>query len=159
MKMAPPRLGAAVRYVAAWGLLASVTAGPGQAQVAPSIVGAWSAETYHLKDGPTHPVQGRIFFADADWQVLFFVMDEDGRPRRGSAEGGGYTLAGDSLVLTHLFNLSVGDAMEGLAAAELRMVARGEEGAPEEPTRVDVSASRLVLHFPSGNRMVFRRRP
>jgi hypothetical protein len=125
---------------------------------APDIRGAWAAEAYRLADGPTHPVAGRIFFDKRDWQVLFFVLDADGSVHRGSGEGGGYVLQGDSLVLTHLFNLSVGDAMEGLPESELRMTVRGEADAPVEPTRVARAGDVLTLFFPSGNRMTFRQR-
>ena len=101
---------------------------------------------------------GRIFFAERDWQVLFFVIDEGGEVRRGSAEGGTYTLDGDQLVFSHLFNLSVGDEMVGLPAAELRMISRSPEGAPLEPTDIRIDGDLLTLFFPSGNRMTFRRR-
>ena len=129
-----------------------------EAPYAPDIRGAWAAESYQLADGPTHPVAGRIFFDERDWQVLFFVLDTDGTVHRGSGEGGGYVLRGDSLVLTHLFNLSVGDAMEGLPESDLRMTVRGEANAPEEPTRVERAGELLTLFFPSGNWMTFRRR-
>ena len=33
-------------------------------------------------------MQGRIFFSERDWQVLFFVVDREGVTRRGSGEGG-----------------------------------------------------------------------
>jgi hypothetical protein len=129
-----------------------------EAPDAPDIRGAWAAESYHLADGPIHPVAGRIFFDEHDWQVLFFVLDSAGTVRRGSGEGGGYTLLGDSLVLTHLFNLSVGDAMEGLPESELTMTVRHDADAPEEPTRAERTGELLTLFFPSGNRMTFRQR-
>jgi len=121
------------------------------------LQGAWAADRYLLAGGEDHRVEGRIFFGERDWQVLFFVM-EDGAPRRGSAEGGGYTLDGEALVFTHLYNLSVGEPMTGLPAQDLRMIVRSETDAPEEPTRIDVEGTVLTLHFPSGNRMTFRRR-
>lgn len=124
---------------------------------AQDIRGAWSAERYLLAEGQDHEVRGQIFFAERDWQVLFFVMDENGEPRRGSGEGGSYERTDDGVVFSHLFNLSVGEAMPGLAEAPLWMVARGPEGAPLEPTRVDVEGDLLTLYFPSGNRMTFRR--
>jgi hypothetical protein len=129
-----------------------------EAPHAPDIRGAWAAESYQLADGPTHPVAGRIFFDEHDWQVLFFVLDSAGAVHRGSGEGGGYELRGDSLVLTHLFNLSAGDAMGGLPESELRMNVHGEADAPEEPTRVERTGELLTLFFPSGNHMTFRRR-
>jgi hypothetical protein len=122
------------------------------------IEGAWTAHRYLLAGGAEHEVRGRIFFAERDWQVLFFVMDEEGAARRGSAEGGGYTLDGEQLVFTHEFNLSGGDAMEGLPAADFSMTVRDEEGAALEPTTIGLDGDALTLHFPSGNRMTFLRR-
>ena len=84
-----------------------------QAPERTGIEGAWTAQRYLLAEGAEHEVRGRIFFAQRDWQVLFFVMGQDGVARRGSAEGGRYTLEGDELTFTHEFNLSGGDAMEG----------------------------------------------
>jgi hypothetical protein len=130
----------------------------GRVQGAPDVEGAWAAERYFMADGGDHEVQGRIFFTDRDWQVLFFVIDEEGMTRRGSGEGGTYTLDGRQLVFTHLFNLSAGEAMLGLPAAELQMVARQPEDAPVEPTQIDVEGDLLTFHFPSGNRLTFRRR-
>ena len=97
-----------------------------------------------MADGGEYEVQGRIFFTDREWQVLFFVVDEAGNVKRGSAEGGTYLLVGDGLVLTHLFNLSAGDAMPGLAAQELSMVSRRAEGAPTEPTRIELEGDQLT---------------
>lgn len=127
------------------------------AQSGEDVRGPWAADEYLLADGPTHVVRGQIFFGERDWQVLFLVMDETGAPRRGSAEGGTYERTDDGVVFRHLFNLSVGEAMEGLAEAPLRMVARDPEEAPLEPTRVGVEGGVLTLYFPSGNRMTFRR--
>ena len=131
---------------------------PAVAQNTSELRGAWAAERYYIAERGEHDVQGRIFFAERDWQVLFFVIDEGGEVRRGSAEGGTYTLDGDQLVFSHLFNLSVGDEMVGLPAAELRMVSRSPEGAPLEPTDIRIDGDLLTLFFPSGNRMTFRRR-
>ena len=89
--------------------------------------------------------------------AIGFVMDETGTARRGSGEGGTYERTSDGVVFRHLFHLSVGEAMPGLAEAPLRMVARGAEDAPLEPTRVDVEGDVLTLFFPSGNRMTFLR--
>lgn len=111
-----------------------------------------------MAEGATYEVQGRIFFTRRDWQVLFFVIDEEGEVRRGSGEGGTYDLRDGGLVFTHLFNLSAGDEMPGLPAAELRMISREPQGAPTEPTDLRIDGDVLTLHFPSGNRMTFRRR-
>jgi hypothetical protein len=138
---------------------ASVT-GAGAQQSHPTwtdadIRGAWASEVYALADGTRHTVHGRIFFTDSEWQVLFFVMEED-EPRRGSGEGGTYTLDGDRLVLTHFFNLSAGEAMAGLPESPLRMEVRPGDG-PTEPTRIRIAGDRMTLFFPSGNSMEFRR--
>ena len=128
-----------------------------EAQTDPGLQGAWAAERYLMAEGGEHEVQGRIFFSERDWQVLFFVMDEDGVPIRGSAEGGRYRLEGSTLTFIHLHNLSQGEAMEGLDAAPLNMVVRELADAPNEPTSVAIDGSTLTLSFPSGNRMVFTR--
>ena len=122
------------------------------------VQGAWRAERYILKDGTEHPVAGRIFFSGSDWTVLFFVLDDTGEARRGSGEGGTFTLEEDRLVFTHRYHLSAGQAMPGLAASELRMVARGsDDDAPEEPCQVVRAGDWLRLNFPSGNTMTFTR--
>ena len=38
-----------------------------------SILGAWKAEKYDLKDGSSHALDGLIFFTDSDWATLFFT--------------------------------------------------------------------------------------
>jgi hypothetical protein len=118
---------------------------------------AWSAEMYFLKDGAEHRVEGRIFFIESDWQVFFFVVDDMGEIKRGSAEGGAYTLDGEALTFWHLHNFSTGEAMEGLEEAPLRMVYRDMEDAPQEPSSVYVEGDELPLAFPSGNRLLFTR--
>ena len=121
------------------------------------VRGAWSAETYILEAGAEHRVEGRIFFTESDWQVVFFVVDGEGEIKRGSAEGGTYTLDGGALTFWHLHNFSTGEAMEGLEEAPLRMVYRDLEDAPQEPSNVHVEGDRLTLDFPSGNRLLFTR--
>jgi hypothetical protein len=114
------------------------------------IEGAWRPELYTLKHGTEQKVTGLIFFTDRDWTVLFFVNDALGAPARGSAEGGTYGLEGDRLVFTHLYHLSGGStpfAMSVKAPAE----------AATELCRIEIAADALTIHFPSGNRMLFRR--
>ena len=122
-----------------------------------NVRGAWNAETYFLKAGAEHRVEGRIFFTESDWQVVFFVVDDQGEIKRGSAEGGTYILEGDALTFWHLHNFSTGEAMEGLEEAPLRMVYRDLEDAPQEPSNVYVEGDQLTLAFPSGNRLLFTR--
>jgi hypothetical protein len=121
------------------------------------VQGAWNAETYVMNAGAEHRVEGRIFFTESDWQVVFFVVDDQGEIRRGSAEGGTYTLDGDALTFRHMHNFSTGEAMEGLEEAPLRMVYRDMEDATEEASNVYVEGDRLTLAFPSGNRLLFTR--
>ncbi len=150
----------AAAAAAAFALCLGAACGPtGEARAAGSpLAGAWETLEYRLASGVTHPVRGRIFFSETDWTVLFFVVDATGAARRGSGEGGTYELDGDRLVFTHLYHLSEGTAMEGLPAAELTMTARAGEG-PEEPSTIGLDGDQLVIHFPSGNAMTFRRRP
>ena len=121
------------------------------------ITGAWNPESYVLKDGTEYTVSGLIFFTETDWTVLFFVQDEDGNVRRGSGEGGTYTLDGDLLTFTHFYNLSAGDALGSLAASPLRMSVREAAEAATEPCEVEVGEAKMTIRFPSGNRMVFAR--
>lgn len=128
-----------------------------QAATAPDIRGGWQAETYTLKSGERHQVQGLIVFTDGDWSVTFFVTPDGRTPRRASAEGGTYTLEGTRLVLTHQYNFSTGEAVPGLPASPLRMTLNARDSAPLEPCTVTVEGDRLTLAFPSGNAMSFRR--
>lgn len=143
------------------GLLAfALAAGAGAdavAQRSNPIRGAWRPMIYQLEDGARHPVDGLIVFTETDWSVVYFVLDGRGEPGRGTGEGGTYTLEGDRLVFAHRFNVSGGRAMDGLPAAPLSMVVRRGDGAQLEPSRIELSGDRLVISFPSGNRMEFRR--
>ncbi len=138
-------------------ILFSLILSPGARAGTQEIAGAWQAETYVLKDGVRHPVDGLLFFTGRDWSVVFFVLDDEGTPQRGSAEGGTYTLEGDRLVLTHRYNLSGGKALQGLPASDWRLQVSGPQEATTEPTRIERVGGRLTLHFPSGNRMEFNK--
>ena len=122
------------------------------------IRGAWKPETYRLKSGPVHEVTGLISFTEKDWSVLFFIVTDEG-PRRGSGEGGTYTLEGDKLTFRHLYNLSGGHAVDGFEASELSMRVRppDAEDAPAEPCTITIEDDLLTIFFPSGNQMTFRR--
>ena len=127
-----------------------------EASETPNIRGAWHPELYQLKDGTKHPVTGLIFFAEKDWSVLYFVMDEQG-PQRGSGEGGTYTLDGNRLVFSHLYNFSAGKALKGLPASDLSMKVKKPIEASPEPCTIEVKGDILTIFFPSGNLMTFRR--
>ena len=122
------------------------------------IRGAWKPESYRLKSGPVHEVTGLISFTETDWSVLFFIVTDEG-PRRGSGEGGTYTLEGDKLTFRHLYNLSGGHAVDGFEASELSMRVRPADAddAPAEPCTITIAEDLLTIFFPSGNQMTFRR--
>lgn len=120
-----------------------------------SLVGAWAAQSYVLASGDEHHLTGRIFFTGTEWQVLFFVLDGDGVPQRGSGEGGRYATAGDRLTFMHRFNLSAGAALPGLAASPLRLAVH--ETATAEEARFSIADGILKIFFPSGNEMHFHR--
>jgi hypothetical protein len=133
-----------------------MAAAPGGAQSSPDLRGAWETERYLLKGGMEHPLKGRIFFTEREWTVLFFVMSSDD-PKRGSAEGGTYTLSGDRLIFTHQYHLSFGESMPGLPASPNRISVTENAEAPNEPCTVELEGDVLTIHFPSGNRIRFRR--
>ena len=124
----------------------------------PTLQGAWQPERYLIKDGGELAVTGQIFFAENDWTVLFFVLDDQGQPTRGSGEGSTYTLHNDSLTFTHLYHLSAGKATGSLAESPLRMEIHDATDADTEPCTIDLNGERLTIYFPSGNTMTFRRR-
>lgn len=121
------------------------------------IRGAWHPETYTLKDGTRHPVQGLIVFTERDWIVVFLVVPDGLTPKRASGEAGTYTLAGQELVFSHLYNLSGGDAVAGLPADPFQMNLHDAASAPAEKCTAEIVGRRLTIRFPSGNTMTFTR--
>ena len=131
------------------------------------IVGSWRPRGYHLAAGEELPVDGRIVFLagrddgrSGEWSVVFFVTGEDGAAVRGSAEGGAWSRDGMSLLLTHEYHLSAGEALGPLPAAPLAMALRSAAEADanhREPCEVTVEGNLLTLYFPSGNLMTFER--
>lgn len=131
------------------------------------IVGTWRPRVYRLAAGAELPVDGRIVFlarrddgSRGEWSVTFFVTGEAGEAVRGSAEGGAWSREGRSLLLTHEFHLSAGEAAGPLPAAPLAMALRPAEEAAvnhQEPCEVTVESDMLTLFFPSGNSMMFER--
>jgi len=147
-----------MRRIAGAGVLVAVAlASAASVVTTPDIRGAWHADTYILKGGQRYPAKGLIVFTRSEWLVLFFVTPDGKTPQRGSAEGGSYTLSESALVFSHLYNLSSGQAIEGLPESPLRMELHDAAGAPTEPSRVELSGDRMTIHFPSGNSLVFRR--
>ena len=140
---------------------ATITAAPDP------IVGSWRPRAYRLEGGEELPVDGRIVFVasredggSGEWFVAFFVIGEDGSTLRGSAEGGEWSRDGRSLLLTHQYHLSAGEAAGPLPAAPLAMALRSAAEAADnhrEPCEVTVDENLLTLFFPSGNSMTFER--
>ncbi len=122
------------------------------------IRGTWYPDTYVLKDGTRHPVRGQIVFTDRDWNVVFLVAPDGRTPQRGSGEAGTYTLAGDRLVFSHLYNLSGGEAVKGIPAGPFEMNLHDKTGAPTEACTVERRGERMTIRFPSGNAMDFARK-
>lgn len=121
------------------------------------IRGAWHPDTYILKDGTRHPVRGLIVFTDRDWSVLFLIAPDGRTPLRGSAEAGRYSLTGNRLVFSHLYNLSGGGAVKGIPESPFEMNLHAAGEAPSEACTVERTGSRMAIRFPSGNAMEFER--
>lgn len=124
---------------------------------ASEIRGAWRTEKYNLKEGGENQVDGLIFFTEKDWTVLFFVMGDDGEAKRGSGEGGSYTLDGEKLVFKHLYHLSAGEKVGSFDESPLRMFVKEASDAITEPCRVEFEGETMTIYFPSGNHIVFSR--
>ena len=121
------------------------------------IRGAWRTEKYNLKEGGEYQVEGLIFFTEKDWTVLFFVMGDDGEAKRGSGEGGSYTLDGGKLVFKHRYHLSAGGKVGSFTESPLRMFVKGSSDVIAEPCRVTINGDAMTIYFPSGNDIEFSR--
>ena len=118
----------------------------------PALKGTWRPEKYVMQDSEELPVTGQIFFSDKNWQVLFFVLDENGDPVRASAEGGDYILKLEKLTFYHLFNYSGEDQN-----APSRLKVFNQETRREESCRIKLVGEDLTIYFPSGNSMIFKK--
>lgn len=105
-----------------------------------------------MKDSDELSVTGQIFFSDKNWQVLFFVLNENGDPVRASAEGGDYILEQDNLTFYHLYNYSGNDQN---APSMLRVF--NQETKQEESCTIKLVGENLTIYFPSGNSMIFKK--
>ncbi len=122
------------------------------------IKGAWKPETYFLKAGGQLKVDGLIFFTDTDWTVLFFVLDKNDAPQKGSGEGGNYTLNKNKLVFTHNYHLSGGNSVGSLPASPLKIEIKNAAEAATENCTIELNKDQLMIYFPSGNSMTFKRK-
>jgi hypothetical protein len=123
----------------------------------PGVRGAWKVESYTLKSGVTHHVEGMMMFSDSDWTVVYFVKTDDGEPRRGVGAGGPYLLVDDQLTLTRDYVVIGGKAIGELEEIPLRFTVPGANASTVEECRIEHDGERLTIVFPSGNRMGFRR--
>jgi len=117
---------------------------------ASALKGTWRPELYVIKDSDELSVTGQIFFSDKNWQVLFFVLNENGDPVRASAEGGDYILEQDNLTFYHLYNYSGNDQN---APSMLKVF--NQETKQEESCTIKLVGENLTIYFPSGNSMIF----
>ena len=138
-------------------LAAWVAPAPHAVAEALDIRGAWHPDTYILEDGTRHPVRGLIVFTDRDWSVVFLVTPDGRTPQRGSGEAGTYSLTGNRLVFSHLYNLSGGGAVQGIPESPFEMNLHAAGEAPSEACTVERTGSRMTIRFPSGNAMEFER--
>ena len=143
---------AVVRFIGAALFIAGVAGAQSN-----DVRGAWRADSYVLKSGEVHQVEGLMIFSESEWSVVYFVKDDDGTPRRGAGEGGPYTLDGDELVLTRDYLVIAGNEIKELAAIPLRFDIPAVKDPVIEPCRIELGGGRLTIEFPSGNRMGFRR--
>jgi len=94
--------------------------------------GSWKSEIYTLKDGTRHTMPGLLIFTKTDWTTLW-VITVDGKPMRGAGEGGTYTVSGNKLTFSHVFNVSGGKAVAGMPELPLRVETNAAGSAPIEP--------------------------
>jgi hypothetical protein len=125
--------------------------------VANDLRGGWRADSYVLKSGEVHDVEGIMVFSDSEWSVTYFVKDDEGKPQRGAGEGGPYTLDGDELVLTRDYLVIAGNELEELREIPLRFDIPAVKDPVVEVCTVEFIGDRIVIEFPSGNKMGFRR--
>jgi hypothetical protein len=119
------------------------------------LIGGWKADHYYLQDGSSYPLLGQILFTSSNWTVLFIVV-QDGKPQRGSGEGGDYAVDGNKVVFTHRYVASTpAPAIPGLKEQQARAL-EWEPSHAENSTFV-VQGDRLTLLMPSGNRLTWTR--
>ena len=119
------------------------------------LIGGWKADHYYLKDGSSYPLLGQILFTRKNWTVLFIVV-KDGKPQRGSGEGGDYTVDGNKVVFIHHYIASTpAPAIAGLTEQPLR--AMEWDKLVVEASTFDVQGDRMTLFMPSGNRLTWTR--
>lgn len=124
---------------------------------AQDLRGAWRADSYVLKSGEVHQVEGLMIFSEGEWAVVYFVKDDEGKPQRGAGEGGPYTLDGNELVLTRDYLVIASDEIGELPEIPLRFDIPAVKDPVVEPCKIELADDRMTIEFPSGNQMGFRR--
>jgi hypothetical protein len=106
-----------------------------------SIDGAWRMESY-VRNGTHIRVHGSLLFVAGRWSTLYFVPRTPGRAYWGSAESGRYKLRDGRLTFQHEF------AFQGGTHTPLKIELASST---VEICEVELRATRLTIHFPSGN--------
>ncbi len=119
------------------------------------VRGCWRPQTYAVHTGHVYPLEGVLFFGDADWSAVLCLVDA-GRAVWGAGLGGAYTLRADRLVFGHRFALSAGEPPPDVPGVS-RLIVRGAAEERTEECEIDLDDDRLRIRFPSGNAMVFAR--
>ena len=120
----------------------------------PALEGFWTPEKYLLESGESKPVSGHISFGKNQWSVVFFILDDEGKPLSASAEGGEYSLENNNLIFWHSYNFS--DVSKGDVTELTKTISRTENRQKEFCT-IEIEDDLLAIYFPSGNAMIFSR--
>ncbi len=137
------------------GLTAAGASSSRAAEPANPLIGGWRAEHYYLKDGSDYPLLGQILFTEKNFTVIYIVV-KDGKPQRGSGEGGDYAVEGNHVTFIHHYIASTpAKAITGLKAQTLE--AKKWEKDLVEPSTFEVKEDHMTLFMPSGNRLTWTR--
>ena len=116
------------------------------------LSGFWIPKKYLMSNGESKDVYGHISFGKNQWSVVFFILDEEGNPTSGSAEGGEFMLEDDNLTFWHYYNFA--DISKG-TSGNLNKTIYKEDQRQKELCRIEIDEDILVIYFPSGNAMIF----
>jgi hypothetical protein len=138
-----------------WAVLAIGASATRAAEPGNPLIGGWRAEHYYLKDGSDYPLLGQILFTEKNFQVIYIVV-QDGKPQRGSGEGGDYTVEANNVTFIHHYIAAPeAPAIKGLKA-QTKEAKKWEQDLVEHST-FDVKGDELTLFMPSGNRLTWTR--
>lgn len=141
--------------VVSFGLLAGGLRSSKAGEPGNPLIGGWRAENYHLRDGTEYPLLGQILFTEKNFNVLYIVVKE-GKPQRGSGEGGDYTVEGNNVTFIHHYIASTpAEAIQGLKAQALRAFKWDKDLVEASTFKVD--GEHMTLFMPSGNQLTWTR--